>query len=327
MHPQRFQRLDREVIERFLEARRAAGPDARRLQLSWSNWGFGPERLDVSAARLERNRIRFIELHGNRYGPDLGYRTPETLRILGDQGITVAGICGMITPDQEFASNKPHVRQRAIDYFRRQVDFCVEVGGSYVLFGVGAVGRPLKYDDNELGRAAESIRIVADHFARNGIRAAIEPIRPEEVSVGHTFAEVDRLIGLVDHPAVQWVNGDLYHMLAGEEHVGKTILEYGARMINLHMADTNRRALGDGLLDLDVVLMALYAVGHNVPDRFCTPEPLGPGGNPYRMMFEEPDPAMLDELVATTARTFHEREDEILAADERELLPASLASV
>ena len=98
-------------------------------------------------------------------------------------------------PDQEFASNKPHVRQRAIDYFRRQVDFCVEVGGSYVLFGVGAVGWPLKYDDNELGRAAESIRIVADHFAKNleipGRQSRMKPIRPEEVSVGHTFAEVD----------------------------------------------------------------------------------------------------------------------------------------
>ena len=56
--------------------------------------------------------------------------------------------------------------------------------------------------------------------------------------------------------------------------------------------------------------MALYAVGHNVPERFCTPEPLGPGGNPYKMMFEEPDPVMLDELVATTARTFYEREEE-----------------
>jgi D-psicose/D-tagatose/L-ribulose 3-epimerase len=325
MRPQIFQVHDREVAGQFIEARRKRGPDARRLQLSWSNWGFGPEPLEISAVRLERNGIHFIELHGNRYGPDLGYRTPEALRILGDHGIRVAGICGMITPDQEFASNKPHVRQRAIDYFRRQVDFCREMSGSYVLFGVGAVGRPLKYDNNEFNRAADTIRIVADYFAQNGIRAAIEPIRPEEVSLCHTFAEVDRLIARIDHPAVQWFNGDLYHMLAGEEHIGATILQYGARMINLHMADTNRRALGRGLLDLDVVLMALYAVGHDQADRFCTPEPLGAGGNPYRMMFEEPDAALLDDLVGTTARTFYEREEQILGAQERELLSDSVA--
>jgi D-psicose/D-tagatose/L-ribulose 3-epimerase len=321
---QSYRQKDTEVIRRFIEMRRRAGPDSPRLKLSWSNWGFGTERLEVSAKRLARNRIHYIELHGNLYGPDLGYRVPDVRRILGDAGITVAGVCGMITPEQEFASNSPIVRQRAVDYFRRQVDFCAEVGGTYVLFGVGAVGRPLKYDDFELERAAVTIRLVADQFADRGIRAAIEPIRPEEVSVCHTFAEAEELIGMVDHPAVQWINGDLYHMLSGEEHIGETIIRYGERLINLHMCDTNRRALGRGLLDLDMVLMALYAVGYNVGDRFCTPEPLGPGGNPYVSMYGQPDSAALDELVAQTAATFYEREAEILAASDVDLLPPGI---
>lgn len=326
MKPQAFRRKDAEVIRRFIEARARQGAEAPRLKLSWSNWGFGAERLEVSAARLARNDIRYIELNGNLYGPDLGYRVPEVRRILSDVGISVAGVCGMITPEQEFASNRPHVRQRAIDYFRRQIDFCAEVGGSYILFGVGAVGRPKKYDDFEFDRAAETIRLVADDFSRRGIRAAIEPIRPEEVSVCHTFAEAERLIETIAHPAVQWINGDLYHMLAGEEHIGETILRYGDRMINLHMADTNRRALGRGLLDLDIVLMALYAVGYNEGEKYCTPEPLGPGGNPYEAMFGEPDPAVLDDLVARTAATFYEREAEILAASDADLLPAGFVA-
>ena len=326
MKLQAFRQKDVEVIRQFLDVRQRRGPDATRLKLSWSNWGFGTERLEVSAARLAHNGIHYIELHGNRYGPDLGYRAPEVRRIVADAGITVAGVCGMITPEQEFASNRPHVRQRAIDYFRRQIEFCAEVGGTYILFGVGAVGRPQKYDDFELERAAETIRLVADDFAERGIRAAIEPIRPEEVSVCHTFAEAERLIRMVDHPAVQWINGDLYHMLAGEDHIGATILWYGERLINLHMADTNRRALGRGLLDLDGVLMALYAVGYTEGDRFCTPEPLGPGGNPYEAMFGQPDPTLLDDLVAQTAATFYEREAQILAASAADLLPVGVAA-
>jgi sugar phosphate isomerase/epimerase len=324
--PQSYHRKDVEVVRAFVETRPVAGPDSPRLKLSWSNWGFGTEPLEVSAARLARNGIRYIELHGNLYGPDLGYRVPDVRRILGDAGITVAGICGMITPEQEFASNSPIVRQRAVDYFRRQVDFCAEVGGTYILFGVGAVGRPLKYDDFEMDRAAATIRLVADRFAERGIRAAIEPIRPEEVSVCHTFAEAERLIEMVDHPAVQWINGDLYHMLSGEEHIGETILRHGKRLINLHMCDTNRRALGLGLLDLDVVLMALYAIGYNVGDRFCTPEPLGPGGNPYISMYGRPDPVELDQVVAQTAATFYEREAEILTASDGDLLPPGLVA-
>jgi D-psicose/D-tagatose/L-ribulose 3-epimerase len=44
------------------------------LKLSWSNWGFGIEPLATSAARLQQAGIEWIELHGNRYGDDLGYQ-------------------------------------------------------------------------------------------------------------------------------------------------------------------------------------------------------------------------------------------------------------
>ena len=328
MKPQSFRRCDQEVVRRFLAARRdgtrtgASTAPEPRLRLSWSNWGFGTEPLADSAARLARNGVRHIELHGNLYGPDLGYRPEEVLRILGDHEITVSGVCGMVTPDQEFASNKPHVRQRAVDYFRRQVDFCQQVGGSYVLFGAGAVGRPVRYDDAEMHRAAETIRIVADHFQASGIRGAIEPIRPEETSVCHTFADAVRLLELIDHPGVAHLNGDLYHMLSGEEHIGATLLEHGHRMLNLHLADTNRRALGRGLLDVDVVLMALYAIGYHRGENYCSAEPLGAGGNPYAAMHGAPDAAALDDLVATTAATFYEREAELLRASDEELAAA-----
>jgi D-psicose/D-tagatose/L-ribulose 3-epimerase len=320
MRQQAFQAKDSEVVAAYLAARRAAGPaQPDRLRLSWSNWGFGPERLDVSAARLARNGIRYIELHGNRYGADLGYKTAEVRTILADAGLTVSGICGMATADAEFASNRPHIRQRAIDYNRRQADFCAEVGGSYLLVVPGAVGRPAAYDRGEFGRAVEAIRIVAEYFKELGIRGAIEPIRPEEVSLCHSFDDARRLIAAIAHPGVQHINGDLYHMLASEDHIGQTILEAGPLLINLHMADTNRRALGGGLLDVDVVLMSLYAIGYEHRPAYCTPEPLGAGGNPYSAMFEAPDPDALDVLVERTASTFYEREAAILEASESEL--------
>lgn len=320
MRAQAFEVRDALIARRFLEVRRAIGDGAPGLRLSWSNWGFGTEPLEMSASRLARNGIRFIELHGNRYGADLGYRTPHVKQVLGDAGLTVSGICGMYGADWEFASNRPHVRQRAIDYSRRQADFCAEVGGSYLLIVPGAVGRPIPYDDHEFGRATESIRVVAEHLAVLGIRGAIEPIRPEEVSLCHTFADARRLIAAVDHPGVVHINGDLYHMLSGEQHIGQTILDAGELLVNLHMADTNRRALGDGLLDLDVVLMALYATGYNSREAYCTPEPLGAGGDPYSAMYGTPSPASLDALVAKTSQTFFDREKEIRGAADNDIL-------
>ncbi len=321
MKPQNFQIRDQEVIRRFIDWRNQNPRSKSRFKLSWSNWGFGIEPLQISAARLAKHNIHFIELHGNRYGPDLGYKTRETRKILDDQGIRVAGVCGMVSPESELSSNKPHITQRSIDYFRRNIEMCAELGGSYVLFAPGAVGRPVPYDDNEFQRAADAIRILGDDFVKHGVRAAIEPVRPAEVSFCHTFAEAKALIDRVDHPGVKHIAGDLYHMLVDEEHIGKTILDYGHMMLNLHLADTNRKALGKGMLDLDIVLMALYVVGYQEGECFCTPEPLGPGGDPYPQMWGNPEPKMLDQLVAQTASCFYEREREILGANVDELLP------
>jgi D-psicose/D-tagatose/L-ribulose 3-epimerase len=83
-------------------------------------------------------------------------------------------------------------------------------------------------------------------------------------------------------------------------------------LINLHMADSNRCALGDGALDLDTIIMALYLIGNNKHGRYVTAEPLGPGGDPYPAMYGKPDPAALDQLVLSTASYFREREQELL---------------
>jgi len=298
-----FEELKREHPERL----------ERRLNLSWSNWGFGIEPLAESAARLQRAGIEYIELHGNHYGDDLGYKVDETLAVLGDYGIKVAGVCGMYSADSEFASNRAVVRQAAIDYVQREVPFTAAVGGTYLLVIPGAVGRPKAYDGTEFERGVEGVRLVADLFTEYGVRGAVEPIRSAEVSLIHTVADAVRLIEAVDHPGIQHINGDVYHMQVEEEHIGAALVDAGERLINLHVADSNRRALGLGSLDLDTVIRALYVIGFNAEGRYVTPEPLGPGGDPYPAMYGQPDKEALDAMVMQTARYFREREEALLA--------------
>ena len=282
-----------------------------RLNLSWSNWGFGLEPLAGSAARLERAGITWIELHGNHYGPDLGYKPAETLKILGDHGIKVAGVCGMFSPDNDLSSNRAIQRQAAIDYLKREIPFTAAVKGSYLLVVPGAVGRPQKYDASEFHRSAETLRLVADLFSKHKVKAAVEPIRAAEVSFCHTIADAQQYIAAVDHRGVQHINGDVYHMQVGEAHIGEAILAAGERLTNLHVADSNRCALGEGSLDVDTMIMALYLIGYNRQGCFVTPEPLGPGGDPYPAMYGTPDTALLENLVGQTARYFREREEAV----------------
>jgi D-psicose/D-tagatose/L-ribulose 3-epimerase len=266
------------------------------------------EPLSVSLERLAKNDISYIELHGNHYGPDLGYRLQPTRQLLNDWGIKVAGVCGMFSSHNDLSSNVAVVRQRAVDYLKREIEFTAAVGGTYLLVVPAAVGRPMKYDDMEVDRSIETLLLVADLFVEYGVKGAIEPIRTVETSIIHNYNEAVKYLQQLDHPGIQHISGDVYHMQAEEDHIGYTILTHGDRLINLHMADSNRNALGSGFMDLDTIIRALYAIDYTQPGHFVTPEPLGPGGDPYPAMYGKPDPKVLDQMVAQSVQYFRERE-------------------
>jgi D-psicose/D-tagatose/L-ribulose 3-epimerase len=315
MKRQAFEQKSEEIRAAFLEMKKKH-PErlSRRINLSWSNWGFGREPLAATAARLQKHGIGFIELHGNHYGPDLGYKPAETRKILSDHGIRTAGICGIFSVDNDLASNRAVHRQAAVDYIRRELEFGAQMGAGYMLIVPGAVGRTASYDAMEFERSVETLRLVADLFVKHTVKATIEAIRSAEVTIVHTFAEAKRYIAAVGHPGVQHINGDVYHMQVEEGHLGQAILGAGQMLLNLHMADSNRDALGMGSLDLDTIIRSLYLVGFNEDGHFVTPEPLGPtGGDPYQAMHGTPDPVGLDRLVGQTAVYFREREEEVRA--------------
>lgn len=315
MQRQHFEEKDDAIRQRFAELKKSA-PERlnQRLNLSWSNWGFGRESLADSAKRLQAANVPFIELHGNHYGPDMGYDVGETLKILGDHNLKVSGVCGMFSADNDLASNRAVCRQRAIDYLRREIPFTRAVGGSYLLVVPGAVGRPKAYDDVEEDRSAETLAQCAHWFTEHGIEAAIEPIRAAEVSLTHTVADAKRYIAKVAHPGVQHINGDVYHMQSEESHIGTALVEAGDALANLHFADSNRSALGEGAMDVATIIRALYVIGFNKPGRYVTFEPLGPGGDPYPAMYGRPNKAKLDALVNTSIRYFRDVEEMVLAS-------------
>ncbi|MFK4998881.1 TIM barrel protein [Bacillus sp. N9] len=150
--------------------------------MSWSNWGFGLETLEASVKRLKDNGINYIELHGNHYGDDLGYRVEETLKVLEQYEMKVSGICGMFSKENDLSSNIPSKRQAAIDYIKREVEFTNKVGGHYLLVVPGAVGRPDAYDDAEFERSIETLKIVSDLFVKYDVKGRLSLfVQPKQV--------------------------------------------------------------------------------------------------------------------------------------------------
>ncbi len=306
---QNFEMARRRIVEDFHRAW-SGKPEVPPMRLSWSNWGFGQESLAISLRRLVTNDIRYIELHGNRTGPDLGYDPRRVRALIEEHGVRVSGICGIFSEDNDLSSNRGSVRQRAVDYIRRNLELAHEVGAEYFLVVPGAVGRNQPVDAYEFDRSVETLQCVADQFVQAGVRGAVESIRSAEVSFCHTLADAAAYIEAVGHPGVQHINADIYHMYGEETNPYEALVTHRERIVNVHLADTNRRALGQGCLDLDLVLMALHTSDYAARG-YCTAEPLGPGGDPYPALFGRPGEEVLDLLVTETAQTFYSREQAV----------------
>jgi D-psicose/D-tagatose/L-ribulose 3-epimerase len=133
MELQNFEKRDQKIKDKFNKFI-SQNKIEHKLKFSWSNWGFGLEKIEKSLERLKKNNVQYIELHGNIYGPDLGYKPVELKKILTFYNIKVSGVCGMVMRESEISSSSPYVRQRCIDYFKRNVAFCKEVGGDTYYF-------------------------------------------------------------------------------------------------------------------------------------------------------------------------------------------------
>lgn len=273
---------------------------------------FGIERFEDSVKRLKNNGINYVEIKGDRHTNGSGIPLKEMKKVLADYDMKVSGACGMFSNENDLSSTNVYSVQNAIDYIKKQVEFLAEVGGTYMIVVPSAVGRPNAADDAEFVRSVNSLKQCGDFFKQHGVKAAIEPIRAAEVSLVHSIDDALRLIEAVASDGVQHINADTYHMLLEESHIGDAILKAGDHLVNLHLADSNRDALGSGMIDFDTIIRAAYIIGMNKEDRFVTPEPLGPFPVPYVLSNSPCNVQVMDKLVKDTVDYFNERENKVL---------------
>jgi len=310
MSLQNYQKKNKTIRERFLKEKNER-PEKfkRRIDLSWSIWMFGVESLDDSFKRVKDAGVEYIEYKGDQHVPELGTNTAEVKKMKEKYDIKISGSIGMFSPVNDLSSNDPYIRKRAVDYIKNQVYFTSEIDGKYQIVVPSAVGRTTPLDQSDFQRSVSTLGKCEEYFKETGIKAAIEPIRADEVSLIHTVEDVKQYINALSSDYINGINGDIYHMLLGEDHIGEAILNCGDNLINLHLADSNRDALGRGMIDIDTVIMAAYIVGMNRENRFLTFEPLGPNPDPYSLANGENEKAILDKLVNDSVQYFREREE------------------
>lgn len=124
----------------------------------------------------------------------------------------------------------------------------------------------------------ESLRSAEPLAKELGITIALEPLRHAESDLLNSAEEVCRFIDEGGHEAVGLLL-DVYHMMCVETDLPEVIRTYRDKLVHFHLADTGRKALGQGTFDFAPIEEALREIGYTGWQSVELPRAEDPDGN------------------------------------------------
>lgn len=226
------------------------------MQYGVCTWILGNEPMEEAAARLAWLGYYGVELLG-----DLArYNAQEVNAVLSERRLAVLSL----TPENvDLAHPDDGVRQEALDYYYRLLDFAKAVGNPIVCCH-GAVGRvrAVTSYDEEWDLYVEGVRRIAQRAQEGGLRIAMEVLNRYEAHLLNTAQEAVRFTKEVGLENVG-ILLDAYHMNIEEADLRSAILAAKDHLFLFHAADSNRQAIGRGHIDFLGIMRTLNDVGYD----------------------------------------------------------------
>lgn len=222
---------------------------------------FKNEPFVRSAERLARLGYDALEIPGN----PVQYLLPETRAVLRDTGLGVSAVCPQAYgAERDLTTAAASNRSRAFDYFVSLIDMAAELGAPAVILGpLTAVRRnmPESAPEQEWEWAVDALRRLAERASGTGVRLVIEPWNRYET---HLVNRIEQGLQLARDAGAANVGvmGDLFHMNIEESDIPAALRLAGPALLNIHFADSNRRAPGRGHIDFVPVTRALQESGY-----------------------------------------------------------------
>jgi D-psicose/D-tagatose/L-ribulose 3-epimerase len=265
-----------------------------------SAWIYGDAPLDETLGRIAAAGYDGVELPGEpgRWAP------AEIRRLLSHHGLVPLALtasCAVPATRRDLAHPDPAIRSDAVRYVVDCLRFASEIGAPLIQMLPSGETRlaPIATPEEEWAWSVEGMQRAAREAERLGVRIAVEPLNRYEAYLVTSTAEARAYLDAVGSP---WVGMtlDLFHANIEEPDTGRSIAATGGRLWHVQVADTNRRGLGHGHLDVTAVSGALRDVGYTGA---LVVEIMAPGPDPFQPMKDDGSAAILDgDLRETLAR-------------------------
>jgi len=154
-------------------------------------------------------------------------------------------------------------RASSVQYVKDCITMVKELDGHEISIAPGTVGKvdPDSTPENEWNWAVESMREIYEHGQAAGVLLAIEPINRFETYFINRGAQALALAEATGRDC--GVCLDAFHMNMEDRDLLGSIRQAGSRVVDFHVADSNRMAAGMGALDWAAIVRTLREVGYD----------------------------------------------------------------
>lgn len=247
------------------------------MYLSMHNW-MRAEPLEVTVKRLAKYGYQGLEILGYPEQCD----TNEVNKLLKTYNIRCSGVIAAMLGDNSLVAKDEARQAVSVQHVKGCITLAKELNGYEATIVPATVGNitPESTPENEWKWAVESMKEIYKHSQKEDIKLAIEPINRFETYFINRGAQA---LALAEATGTECgVCLDTFHINIEEADPYQTILDVGDRLVNVHVADTNRYACGMGHWDWPKLIKTLKSIGYDgtLSVEFVAPIDRTPA-NPY----------------------------------------------
>ncbi len=191
--------------------------------------------------------------------------SPGTLQgALADNALALSGIStggGFLVHRLHLCSLDAERRRAAATFAKRIIDLAAPLGGLAIVGVVKGTVEPGVQRATALAWLGEGLEDIGEHAEKLGTSVALEPLNRYE---SNWFNRLDEGVELVQSLETRGVRllADLFHMNIEEPSIAGALRGAAEYIGHVHLADSNRRAIGLGHIDAAAVGRTLREIGY-----------------------------------------------------------------